>query len=191
MLQWSAGLKPIVLRIKGWPRLKRAGGLGLLFLELGGCVTGCMTLGAPTLPPPSSDPAPPPAVNISMPEPASTEPAKLPPRLRKSVHERRAAPVRLARDKPSVIAPENLIGLEPSAVRQLLGPPVKVQDSDLSREWVYASGGCSFRLFFYPNLNTAAFRVLKYGSNDGNGELLDVSDTCIRHILMAKKNATG
>jgi hypothetical protein len=32
---------------------------------------------------------------------------------------------------------------------------------------------------------------LKYGSNDGKGELLDVSDTCIRRILMAKKNATG
>jgi len=99
--------------------------------------------------------------------------------------------VRLPREKVAAVDPDHLIGLAPGAVKQLLGPPVRVENSDLSRAWVYASGGCSFRLFFYPNLNTAAFQVLKYGSNDGNGDLLDVSDVCIRHILMAKKNATG
>jgi hypothetical protein len=81
--------------------------------------------------------------------------------------------------------------MAPKAVRELLGPPLRVESYDLSREWIYASNGCSFRVFFYPNLNTAAFRVLKYGGNDGNGELMDVSDVCIRHILTARKNATG
>lgn len=190
MLEWSAGLKPIALCAKGWPRLKRAGGWALLFLELG----GCMTLGdrAAVLPPVAdADPAPAAVAEISAPEPMAVQPVKLLPRPKKSVHERRAAQVRFSHEKPSAIDPDHLIGLAPGAVQQLLGPPVRVENSNLSREWVYASGGCSFRLFFYPNLNTAAFRVLKYGSNDGNGELLDVSDTCVRRILMAKKNATG
>ena len=188
MLKWSAGLKPIALRMKGWPRLRRAGGWGLLVLQMG----GCMTL-EPPAPPSSPDPAPAPAVNISAaaPEPVIVEPVKPMPRPKKAVHERRVAQVRLPREKVAAIDPAHLIGLAPGAVQQLLGPPMRVENSDLSREWVYASGGCSFRLFFYPNLNTAAFRVLKYGSNDGNGELLDVSDTCIRRILIAKKNATG
>jgi len=76
-------------------------------------------------------------------------------------------------------------------VRELLGPPLRVESYDLSREWIYTANGCSFSLFFYPNLNTAAFRVLKYGGSDGNGELMDVSDICIRHILTVRKNATG
>jgi hypothetical protein len=190
MLEWSAGLRPIALRRMGWPRLRHAGGLGLLFLGLG----GCMTTGAPAVPPLSfPDATPGPAVNISAvaPEPVMAEQVKPTPRPKKSVHERRMAQARVPREKISAIDPHHLIGLEPGAVQQLLGPPGRVENSDLSREWVYASGGCSFRLFFYPNLNTAAFRVLKYGGNDGNGELLDVSDTCIRRILMAKKNATG
>jgi len=102
-----------------------------------------------------------------------------------------ASAARVAQTRVASIDPGRLIGLAPAAVRELLGPPLRVESSDLSREWVYASTGCSFRLFFYPNLNTAAFRVLKYGSNDGNGELIAVSDVCIQHILTARKNATG
>lgn len=188
MLEWSGGLRPIAFRVKESPRLRRAGGWGLLLLGLG----GCMSMGTPAVPPSFPDSTPARAIDISAvtPEPAA-EPVKPMPRPKKSVHERRSVQVRVRREKVSAIDPHHLIGLEPGAVQQLLGPPGRVENSDLSRKWVYASGGCSFRLFFYPNLNTAAFRVLKYGSSDGNGELLDVSDTCIRRILMAKKNATG
>jgi len=189
MLKWSAGLKQIALRMKGWPRLRRAGRWGALFLALG----SCMPMEEPTAPPSFTESAPAPAVDISAaaPESGTAEPVKLTPRPKKSAHERRLVQVRLPREKVAAVDPDHLIGLAPGAVKQLLGPPVRVENSDLSRAWVYASGGCSFRLFFYPNLNTAAFQVLKYGSNDGNGDLLDVSDVCIRHILMAKKNATG
>jgi hypothetical protein len=198
MLEWNAGLKPITSRADALLWLIRAGGIGLIFLDLG----GCMTLGDRAPPPAAADSASLPvqsvpplrtvnasetSVNVSA--PAIVQPAKLAPRGKKPQRERRTAEV--AHQKTSPIDPGHLIGLAPGAVRQLLGPPARVEYSDLSREWIYASGGCSFRVFFYPNLNTASFRVLKYGGNHGNGDLMDVSDVCIRHILMAKKNATG
>ena len=116
-------------------------------------------------------------------------PVRFAQRAKKPQRERRVA--ESPHQKISSIDPDQLIGLEPGAVRQLLGPPVRVEIDEMSRAWVYASGGCSFRVFFYPNLNTASFRVLKYGGNDGNGDLMGVSDVCIRNILTARKNATG
>jgi len=97
--------------------------------------------------------------------------------------------VRSLPKKLIVIDPNRLIGLEPGAVQKLLGAPARVRNDDISREWVYAAAGCSFRVFFYPNIKTNSFQALKYGGDDGNGELMDDSDVCIRHILTAKPNA--
>lgn len=217
MLERSSGLK-FCARAGAMPRLRRVGGpiggVSLLFLG------GCMTLGSATPPPSASDsppiadsrPLPNGARYTSSPEPARVDnistyvglpPAKMAPREKKREHRAQGAPqvasatpvsqapVSQAKGSSSSIDPARLIGMAPAAVRELLGPPLRIESYDLSREWVYAANGCSFRLFFYPNLNTAAFRVLKYGGNDGNGELMDVSDACIRHILTARKNATG
>jgi hypothetical protein len=196
----SAGLK---LYAQSLPRLNRACGFSLLFLQLG----GCMTLGG-TTPPPADSPAVADAQpllhpsDVSRPEPTVIDNISTyvgPRSARMAPHEkkRERRPQQLAsaaHESPargSTIDPGSLIGMAPAGVRELLGPPGRIESYDLSREWIYASNGCSFRLFFYPNLNTAAFRVLKYGGNDGNGELMDVSDVCIRHILTARKNATG
>lgn len=214
MLERSAGRKFFACA-DGTTRVRRVGGpiagISLLFLELG----GCMTLGSAT-PPPVADspsvansrPLPLRPAAVSNPAPAVVDDistyagsAKTAPREKKRERRARNAPqVASAAHVPpqaqtmgkgAPIDPSRLIGMAPGAVRELLGPPLRIESYDLSREWVYASNGCSFRIFFYPNLNTAAFRVLKYGGNDGNGELMDVSDVCIRHILTARKNATG
>ena len=204
MLERSAGLKLFACTDTA-PRPGRAGGClaGISLVVLG----GCMTLGG-TPPPPAVDSPPvadsrplplqsepvstaePAAVNISMPAVRPVKPAPHE-KKRRAQNTQQVASAHVPPAKGSTIDPGRLIGMAPAAVRELLGPPLKVENYDLSREWVYASNGCSFRLFFYPNLNTAAFRVLKYGGNDGNGELMDVSDVCIRHILTARKNATG
>src|SRR5690606_27232677 len=94
-----------------------------------------------------------------------------------------------SQEKAAAIDPDRLIGMEPDEVRKLLGTPARTRNDRLPREWIYGTGRCSFRVFFYPNLNAASFRVLKYGSSDGNGALIDTSNVCIRHILMARKNA--
>jgi hypothetical protein len=154
--------------------------LGFAVLSLG----GCMALAEKN--PPVAEPAPAPVMEVApLPVVAMAEPVVKP---KKIV---RAKPVsKSLRDKPAPVDPDQLIGMEPGAVRKLLGAPMQVRNDQLSREWIYATDRCSFRVFFYPNLNAASFRVLKYGSSGGNGEMIDVSDVCIRHILMARKNAT-
>ena len=187
MLERSAGLKPTKLRADALPRFMRAGGIGLLFLKLG----GCMALGDQARPPVAADSASLTTVNaaaVKVSTPLIAPPVKFAQRVKKPLRERRVAESPHQR-MPS-IDPDHLIGLTPGAVRQLLGPPARVENEELSRAWVYVSGGCSFRLFFYPSLNTASLRVLKYDGNDGNGVLMDVSDVCIRHILTARKDAT-
>jgi len=201
MLEQNAGQKCLIHAV-ALPGLRRAIGISLLFLGLG----GCMTLGGAPPPvavsPQFADSQPSalqsagsqdPAVNLST--AAATQPEKVARDKKRARRAQRSAQVSSvtheSQAKVSSIDPGHLIGMEPGAVRELLGPPLRVESYDLSREWIYTANGCSFSLFFYPNLNTAAFRVLKYGGSDGNGELMDVSDICIRHILTVRKNATG
>lgn len=152
-------------------------------------LSGCMTLG--DKPPAPVEPAPAPVAELSPPAVAPTPPPPTPaPRPRRVARETKPAPeLRALRDKLVLIDPDKLIGMDTQGVQKLLGAPARVKNDDLSREWVYASPGCSFRVFFYPNLNSASFRVLKYGSSGDSGELLDVSDVCVRRILTAKSNA--
>lgn len=157
--------------------------LGLIALSLG----GCMSL-AEKAPPSSAELRGSVAEVAPPPEPVVSPPAEPPPRIKKVSRVKPAS--RVPQDKAAAIDPDTLIGMGPGEVRKLLGTPAQTRNDQLPREWIYGTGRCSFRVFFYPNLNTASFRVLKYGSSDGNGELIDISDVCIRHILTARKNAT-
>jgi hypothetical protein len=95
-----------------------------------------------------------------------------------------AVPVRVAS-----IDPHSLLGLDPDGVQKRLGTPAHTHNSALSREWVYAAPGCSFSIFFYPNVNSTSFRALKYGSAKDDGESIGSSDVCVRKILTARNNA--
>lgn len=176
----STGLRCASEKTKPRIGVKNALTVGFAVLSL----SGCMALAEKE--PPAAEPSSLSVEEVApLPVVAQAEPITKP---KKIV---RAKPVsRPLRDKVAPIDPDQLIGMEPGAVRKLLGAPMQVRNDQLSREWVYATDRCSFRVFFYPNLNAASFRVLKYGSSGGNGELIDVSDVCIRHILMARKNAT-
>lgn len=156
--------------------------LGFVALSLG----GCMSLAEKT--PPSAELRGPVVDLEPPPEPLVSPPEDPAPRIKK-VSRVKPAPRASSQDKAAAIDPDRLIGMGPGEVQKLLGTPARTRNDQLPREWVYGTGRCSFRVFFYPNLNTASFRVLKYGSNDGNGELIDTSDVCIRHILTARKNA--
>jgi hypothetical protein len=80
------------------------------------------------------------------------------------------------------------MGLDPDSVQKRLGTPARMENGALSREWVYSAPGCSFRIFFYPNVNSTSFRALKYGSAKDNGDAIDSSDACVRRILTARNN---
>jgi hypothetical protein len=157
-------------------------------------MAGCMTLGDETEPPP--------AVPAELPPAIDTEPASLmqmgPARSARkpSRKTRPASNMHAPREKPAVpekqlvtLDPDQLIGLSQPGVEKLMGTPNKVSDDHLSQEWVYSAPGCNFRIFFYPNLNAASFRALKYGGTDSNGAMLDISNVCVRKILTARANA--
>lgn len=174
--------------------LGRAPGFALLL-----CLpaTGCMTLGddaAPPEPPAQLTPAPEPQVQasrlppVSLPAvPASTPPRPKPRKPRGAREPALRAGVTASEKGP--VDPDQLIGKSPADVQKLMGSPARIKDDRLSREWVYSAPGCNFRVFFYPNLNAAAFRALKYGISDGHGEALESSNACVRRILTARANA--
>jgi len=154
-------------------------------------VSGCMTLGDHT--PPPAVPADQPLIDAQQASLMTPEEPAVPSKVkpRKPPREVREAPSENhpAREKTAAIDPGQLIGKSPDDVKKLMGAPTKIRDDHLSREWVYSSPGCNFRVFFYPNLNAASFRALKYGGSDSNGGLLAVSNVCVRKILTARANA--
>lgn len=161
--------------------------------------SGCMTLGDNGPPPAPPEPVEPEAeVQASLlppvPMPAVPAFAVVSPRPRPHKPRESREPVRepvahASAEKQPALDPHALIGKSPADVEKLMGTPARVRDDQLSREWVYTGPGCNFRVFFYPNLNAASFRALKYGISDSNGGSLASSDACVRRILTARANA--
>jgi hypothetical protein len=81
-----------------------------------------------------------------------------------------------------IVAPADLIGFDFSSVLQVLRRPDTVQSNALSIVWTYSEPGCTLQLFFYPDIQTKIFRLLKHdlkGAAEGNA--------CMRD-MMAMKN---
>jgi hypothetical protein len=115
-------------------------------------------------------------------------PSQPPPvRPKRQVHETRE-PIMKEPERIASIDPKSLVGLAPAAVEKLLGAPSNVSKGDPSLVWTYAGQGCTFQIFFYPDLKTASFHALKYGSTGGGN---DPPDSCIRGILTVRSNGPG
>jgi hypothetical protein len=119
---------------------------------------------------------------IVTPPPSQPPPVKPRRQVRETPREPQKEPERVAS-----IDPKSLIGLAPSAVEKMLGAPTNISKGDPSLVWTYSGQGCSFQIFFYPDLKTASFHALKYSSSGGAGE----SDACIRNILAVRTNGPG
>lgn len=130
----------------------------------------------------------PPPLGTSPPHEVSIRPV-VPPRPKKATREVRVEDKEQHVEKNDAIDPKTLLGLDPSGVEKRLGTPTRMENGTLSRKWVYATPGCSFSVFFYPNVNSTSFRVLKYGSNKDSGEEIDGTDACVRKILTARNYA--
>jgi hypothetical protein len=154
--------------------------LPLIFL-LGGCAVTDTFKGWLSSSP--AEPAPKAVVAQTSAAPTPTDPA-------------RKRPVKKAREdkEPVVVAsldPGKLIGLDPPAVEKLLGAPKEKGESDPSLVWTYAGSGCSFQVFFFPDLKAGVFHALKYGALGTDGALIDAAQPCVRNILAGKANAPG
>lgn len=146
-------------------------------------LSGCAHFPNPFAPAPKA-PAPPP-----LQPPPITQQQQLPPPAPVERHHaaRRAKPpVRTA-----MIDPNMLVGLMRPAVVRLLGTPTKITKDELSLIWTYTVEGCALQVYFYPDLKTADFHVLKYTLAGADGKALDADAPCRRKLLAVRENDTG
>jgi hypothetical protein len=87
------------------------------------------------------------------------------------------------------IQPAELVGFDFSSIREVLRRPDDVQSSALSVVWVYSESMCTLRLFFYPDIQTRTFHLLKYDVRGMSGERLNDSSLCMQKLAAARKAA--
>lgn len=63
---------------------------------------------------------------------------------------------------PIAFDPNTLIGMDQRETARVLGDPTEIRDEPPSRVWIYRSGECAFRIFFYLDLASEEFHALAY-----------------------------
>jgi hypothetical protein len=133
---------------------------------------GKVTVEKPQAPPP----APPRTASLLPPRPPAVRNPVVP-------APKPAAP---KQDVPT-IAPGELVGSDFNSVLQVLRKPDMVQSSALFVVWTYSQAACTLQLFFYPDIQTKIFRLLKYDLKSDAGEKTADRSACL-HDMMAVKN---
>jgi len=95
-------------------------------------------------------------------------------------------PPRVPESLPPPPAVNTLIGSDFTAVRQIFRSPDTIQNSNLSVVWIYSPPGCTLQLFFYPDISTTMFRLLKYDFRNAAGEILMSGDPCMQQMLASR-----
>jgi hypothetical protein len=135
-------------------------------------------------------PAEGPAVEIpAVPKPEVPRVASLMPNVKDLVVRKKPPP---PKDVPAakatesaVFAPADLVGFDFPSVLQVLRRPDSVQTSALSVVWTYSEPSCTLQLFFYPEIKTRTFRLLKHdlkSAAQGDAE----RTACMRDMMVMK-----
>lgn len=120
---------------------------------------------------------------------ASRMASKAPP-APKPRHARPGTPNEAAPKGPAPrIAPADLIGSDFAEVLRLIRQPDTVQTNALAIVWTYSEPVCKLQLYFYPDIETTTFHVLKYDLKDAAGGRLENAGLCMQRILVAKNDA--
>ena len=85
--------------------------------------------------------------------------------------------------EPETVAPSDLVGFDRPAVLQVLRQPDTMQSNALSVVWTYSQLDCTLQLYFYPDIQTRTFHLLKFDLKDGTGERPNNSGPCMRRIV--------
>src|SRR5215471_19835059 len=84
------------------------------------------------------------------------------------------------------IAPSDLVGLSFDSVLERLRKPDTVEKNALSVVWTYSEPDCTLQLYFYPDIQTTIFHLLKYDLKGARGEKLNDSGACMQLMAMRK-----
>ena len=127
----------------------------------------------------------PPAAAVPAPTPRPFHPAPAP--LRHPL----PSEAKAMRPRKTIIAPESLIGLRPDQVSGQLGRPKKIAKDGPGLVWRYVAAGCGLNVYFFPDLKTNEFHVLKFSLEGADGKALDVNAPCRRQLLALKDQNAG
>lgn len=89
---------------------------------------------------------------------------------------------------PRTVEPAELVGFNFDSVLEVLRQPDAVEKNALSVVWTYSGSDCTLQLYFYPDIQTAVFRLLKYELKDSNGEKLSGGGACMQPMLASRKD---
>ena len=128
------------------------------------------------------------------PKTASVEPPRIP-----RVRARRQPPVK-KQPAPRVkeplqatpnVAINDLIGSDFTSILHVFRYPDAVQNNAPSVVWIYSPPGCTLQLYFYPDIQTTRFHLLKYDLKNAAGEMLGAGDECMRLILAPRSRGAA
>jgi hypothetical protein len=142
---------------------------------------GAQIVDAPMSEPPSQNE--PPATSTTPPTPMAAPRRPAPPR-QASLQ----PPTPPASATPRTVEPADLVGFNFDSVLGVLRQPDAVEKNALSVVWTYAGSDCTLQLYFYPDIQTAVFRLLKYELKGTSGEKLNESGACMQPMMAMRKD---
>jgi len=145
---------------------------------------GAQIVDAPMMaePPPASEP---PAV-ADAPRARAAAPRRPAPTRQASVQPPSPPPVAV----PRAVEPAELVGFNFDSVLTVLRQPDAVEKNALSVVWTYAGSDCTLQLYFYPDIRTAVFRLLKYELKGVSGEKLNDGGACMQPMMAMRKDGS-
>lgn len=91
---------------------------------------------------------------------------------------------------PRTVEPAELVGFNFDSVLAVLRQPDTVERNALSVVWTYSGSDCTLQLYFYPDIQTAVFRLLKYELKGSSGEKLNDGGACMQPMMAMRKDGS-
>ena len=91
---------------------------------------------------------------------------------------------------PKTVEPAELVGYNFDSVLAVLRQPDAVERNALSVVWTYSGSDCTLQLYFYPDIQTAVFRLLKYELKGVTGEKLNDGGACMQPMMAMRKDGS-
>jgi len=91
---------------------------------------------------------------------------------------------------PRTVEPAELVGFNFDSVLTVLRQPDTVERNALSVVWTYSGSDCTLQLYFYPDIQTAVFRLLKYELKGSGGEKLNDGGACMQPMMAMRKDGS-
>jgi len=88
------------------------------------------------------------------------------------------------------VVPAELVGFSFDSVLEVLRKPDTVEKNALSVVWTYAEADCTLQLYFYPDIETTVYHLLKYDLKSAKGEKLSDTGACMQPLMAMRKDGT-